>query len=252
MQRYRCRACRRTFNALTGTPLSGLRHKGRWLSFGGSLASGESVRKSAKRCGVCTDTAFRWRHRFLEAAATAPGTLTGVVEADELFQLISDKGVRGLARKPRKRGGKASKPGRSKEQAVILVATDRGGTTFVQVIGDVSAESLAASLGPVVAKDALLVTDGHPAYPPCAKALGIRHEAVNLSAGVRVRGLVHIQTVNSRHSQLRDFLRRFRGVSTRYLGNYMRWLHLKVYTKHTTARACLAAIVSRVPTHNQN
>ena len=46
----------------------------------------------------------------------------------------------------------------------------------------------------------LLVTDGNNVYPPCAKALGIKHEALNQSAGERVRGTIHIQTVNNRHS----------------------------------------------------
>ena len=31
LQRYRCVACKRTFNALTGTPLARLRYKGKWL-----------------------------------------------------------------------------------------------------------------------------------------------------------------------------------------------------------------------------
>lgn len=30
LPRYRCTDCRRTFNALSGTPLARLRHKGRW------------------------------------------------------------------------------------------------------------------------------------------------------------------------------------------------------------------------------
>ena len=33
LQRYRCCACAKTFNALTGTPLARLRHKPKWLSF---------------------------------------------------------------------------------------------------------------------------------------------------------------------------------------------------------------------------
>ncbi|MFP5394426.1 MAG: IS1595 family transposase, partial [Gammaproteobacteria bacterium] len=33
LQRYRCRGCRRTFNALTGTPLARLRKKFLWLDF---------------------------------------------------------------------------------------------------------------------------------------------------------------------------------------------------------------------------
>ena len=55
---------------LSGTPLSGLHHKERWLSFGASLAKGETVKASAARCDVAVSTAFRWRHRFLAAART--------------------------------------------------------------------------------------------------------------------------------------------------------------------------------------
>ena len=40
LRRYQCKDCGRTFNGLTGTPLSGLHHKERWLSFGASLANG--------------------------------------------------------------------------------------------------------------------------------------------------------------------------------------------------------------------
>ena len=47
---------------------------------------------------------------------------------------------------------------------------------------------------PVVAKDALLVSDGGASYPPCAAALGVSHEALNRSMGERVRGDLHVQT----------------------------------------------------------
>ena len=33
LQRYRCRQCNRTFNALTGTPLARLRYKDKWIEF---------------------------------------------------------------------------------------------------------------------------------------------------------------------------------------------------------------------------
>ena len=52
LRRYQCKGCGRTFNALSGTPLSGLHHKERWLSFGASLAKGETVKGSASRCDV--------------------------------------------------------------------------------------------------------------------------------------------------------------------------------------------------------
>ena len=134
LRRYQCKGCGRTFNALTGTPLSGLHHKERWLSFGASLAEGETVKASAERCGVAASTAFRWRHRFLAAARGGSGVLKGIVEADETYMLESRKGARGLGRKARRRGGKAKKRGLSREQVPVLMAVDRGGTTFSAVL----------------------------------------------------------------------------------------------------------------------
>ncbi len=96
LRRYQCKGCGRTFNALTGTPLSGLHHKERWLSFGASLAEGETVKASAARCDVAVSTAFRWRHRFLAAARSDSEVLKGIVEADETYVLESRKGARGL------------------------------------------------------------------------------------------------------------------------------------------------------------
>ena len=66
LQRYRCVACKATFNALTGTPLARLRKKEKWLDYAQQMQQGASVRKSAKACDVHRNTAFRWRHRFLE------------------------------------------------------------------------------------------------------------------------------------------------------------------------------------------
>ena len=37
LQRYRCKACRATFNALTDTPLAGLRHKEKWIDYAQQL-----------------------------------------------------------------------------------------------------------------------------------------------------------------------------------------------------------------------
>ena len=69
----------------------------------------------------------------------------------------------------------------------------------------------------IVTPDILLVSDDNNAYPPCAAAMGVRHEALNLSKGERVRGTIHIQTVNNRPSRLKAFLRRYNGVSTKFI-----------------------------------
>jgi transposase-like protein len=59
LPRYRCKDCRRSFNALTGTPLARLRKKERWAAHAQALMTGESVVNAAKRCDVAVSTAFR-------------------------------------------------------------------------------------------------------------------------------------------------------------------------------------------------
>ena len=74
-----------------------------------------------------------------------------------------------------------------------------------------------------VADDAVLCTDGSALLASAAKALDIEHQPVNLSKGQRVRGAWHVQNVNAYQSRLKQQLRRFNGVATSYLANYLGW-----------------------------
>src|SRR3982751_2807111 len=94
LRRYRCTACRRTVNALTGTSLARLRKKACWLRYGEALAAGMSLAEGGPHCGGALTTSFRWRHRFLRAPAATREALGGVVEADETFFRRSHKGSR--------------------------------------------------------------------------------------------------------------------------------------------------------------
>ena len=53
LQRYRCRTCRRTFNALTDTALARLRKKDKWFGFSEALVAGSvalAVKQFARLC----------------------------------------------------------------------------------------------------------------------------------------------------------------------------------------------------------
>lgn len=65
LQRYKCRACGKSFNALTATPLARLRHKGKWIEQARAMAEGLTVARAGEHLAVAASTAFRWRHRFL-------------------------------------------------------------------------------------------------------------------------------------------------------------------------------------------
>jgi transposase-like protein len=227
LQRYRCRSCGVTFNGLTGTPLARLRLKHHWLAYFECLLDPAcTVRSAAAKVGVHMNTSFRWRHRFLAwSKLDRPRTLAGVAEADESFLLESEKGNKQLQRKPRRHGGVASRRGISAELVNIVVARDRGGQTidFIGGRGALTAKALHAHLLPKLERDVILMSDANGAYKTFARQAHIRHEAVNVSKGGRVRGAVHIQNVNAYHSRFKTWLRHFNGVATKYLDNYLGW-----------------------------
>ncbi len=103
----------------------------------------------------------------------------------------------------------------SRAQASILVAADRAGETLSHTLPALNADSVKEGLEPVVAPDALLVSDANRCYPPVAAVLDIPHESINASASERARGARPIQTVNSRHSQIKGVLHGFRGIPPR-------------------------------------
>lgn len=239
LQRYKCRACGKTFNALTGTPLARLRHKGKWLEQARAMADGLTVHRAAEHLGVAASTAFRWRHRFLALPrGVKPTALAGVAEIDETYVLQSFKGRKGkvVGRKPRKRGGRAAKRGLSREQIPVMVARDRSGATTDYVLTDTRKPAVMAVLKPILPPDAVVCTDGGGSIGQAVKDLGLEHHAVVTSSGVHAIGAWHIQNVNSYHGRLKQWMRRFNGVATVYLENYLGWFRALDRTPRTTAQ----------------
>lgn len=228
LQRYKCRGCGKTFNALTGTPLARLRYRPRWMDQAQVLLDGASITKAAQLLDVARSTAFRWRHRFLALPHhVKSGSFSGIVEADETCILKSCKGQRRRlleqARKARSRGGRATRRGMSSEHDIVLVVRDRSGACADQIVQALDTAHLAAVLQPVVAADAVVCTDGSSALAAAARHLGVEHHAINASAGQHTLGPWHINNVNGYHGRLKNWLRRFNGVASSSLHHYLGW-----------------------------
>jgi len=224
LQRYKCRNCGKTFNALSGTPMARLRHKGKWLAQAQVLDDGLSVHAAAKKLQVAPSTAFRWRHRFLAHAQTVKAkALIGIAEADETFILRSNKGQHHIERKARRRGGKSSTRGTSDDHVPVLVARDRSGACTDFMLGRSSKAELTQALAPVLAPDVVLCTDGSSAMAAAARQIGVEHHALNMTSGTRTQGPWHIQNVNAYHGRFKAWMHRFHGVATKYLASYLGW-----------------------------
>jgi len=248
IQRYKCKSCNRTFNALTNTPLARLRHKEQWSRFTQDLIDGVSVHDAADHCAVAVSTSFRWRHRFLKLPSLLKAEhLEGIVEADETFFLESHKGERDLDHKPLTRGGKASQRGLSKEQIPVLIVRDRDGHTTDAILDSANAKEISKVISPLIDKDVLLCSDGNRIYLVFAKAKNLTHKIINASRGEHTKeGAYHIQNVNAYDSRLKNWMRHFNGISTKYLESYLGWMRMLDRESDLTPQKVLAMSAGRI------
>ena len=100
---------------------------------------------------------------------------------------------------------------------------NRAGQTTDQVLVVANKRCVAAVMQPALAYDAVLCTDGSGMLAKVASDLGIEHHAVNTLRGERTRGAWNLQSVNAYHSRFKQWMRRFNGVATACLPNYLGW-----------------------------
>lgn len=227
-QRYRCKSCKKTFTDVTNTPLHHTHLPDKWISFIECMIEGYSLRKSSRLIGVHHVTLFYWRHKLLSALKQMDiEAFSGIVEMDETYFLYSEKGKRSIAnRKPRKRGGASKYRGISHEQVCVLVARDRERTTYSRVVGQgrIVKSRLDKAIGSKLSSSNVLCTDAWRAFKSYASEKSLEHYRFKSDGKKRViKGIYHIQNVNSYHSRLKSWMDRFQGVSSKYLNNYLTW-----------------------------
>ena len=226
-QRYLCKGCKKTFTDLTATALHCIHDKKKFFCAAKLMLAGATLSHIAKEVDINIATAFSWRHKVLDFLRNIEDDeLSGIVEADDTFFLHSKKGSKNIERKPRKRGGKSKKRGISSDQVCVVVARDRENHTLsdIATFGRPSADEIEKLLGDRLSKKSILLTDRHPSFGRFAKNKGLNYINLDLSRGRRtIKGIYHIQNVNSYHSRLKNWIARFKGVATKYLSNYLHW-----------------------------
>ena len=72
-----------------------------------------------------------------------------------------------------------------------------------------------------IGTETILCTDSHKSYIQFSADMGLEHKQIR--RGRHKEDIYHIQHINSLHSNLKGWMRRFNGVATKYLSNYMKW-----------------------------
>jgi hypothetical protein len=242
-QRFKCRGCQRTYNILTGTPMARARKPEKWGKYLRGMTEHVSVRAlRGSGIGVSHVTVWRWRHRFLQAAANDNAArLSGVIEADTMFFPRSFKGSRrpGNERSAgvqaaRSRTERGSRSRARREKVPVLTAIDSNDNLFEQILASLSEIDLV--LHSRIAAGSVLWSPGNAAYVSAAARAGAEHRAAAVpGASPQVATIVgpaaqrppersSLARVKGHHRRLNYLVNeRCRGVATKYLRNYLGW-----------------------------
>lgn len=261
-QRYQCKACGKLFVSTTKTVFAHTRKSAdTWRKFIELTISGASLNTCKEECGIAYQTAFNWRHKVLNAfAVNQESTLmSGTVEVDETFIPISYKGNHvqgkfGIRRMqdgaennmPRKafQRGTDNKSKHPADKACVFCMVEDGNKGFYAAVpgtGFVSDDMLRYTVGKHIKKEsALMLSDNNHTTRRFFEVNGYAHRILSSNVSGNPHGHkpeivdgLHMQHVNNMHHHLRQFLRPYCGVSSKYLGNY---ISLFVWLKYVDGR----------------
>ena len=110
------------------------------------------------------------------------------------------------------------------EQIPVIVARDRQGATTDAVLAKLDRASIASALDGVVTPANEFCCDGGTAIVAFARRAGIAaHILPKPGKPTQQAPDYHLNNVNAYHGRLKEWLRRFHGVATKNLPNYLGW-----------------------------
>jgi transposase-like protein len=231
VRRWECCVCARQFSVTVGTPMH--RTHLPLLTWAQAIylvvasSKGISAVKLSEMLGVTYKTAWFLGHRVRAMMAEDHPLLSGVVEIDEMYAGASPR-KRAKPVPPHDKDDRTPKnpQGRGTKRPLVLVAAERGGEVVAQVVPTHGREAIAEALEGKLAPDAVVMTDGLPAY----KHLGAKHAHLSVNHSDREYARtdpatgqrVHVNRVES----FNGFLRRavvgvWHKISAKHLGRYL-------------------------------
>ena len=196
-----------------------------------------SIRKTAAKLELNKNTIFSMRHKVLNALSTFRENtkLSGEIQCDEKYESINLKGTipQQMPRfsKPRKSQG-GSKRGISDHQICIASAIDENDNIYFKIVGNgsITTKMIEKAFDNRFEKNCILITDCKSSYEKFCIDNKIKLEQVKSGTYKNLNGYT-LSEINALHSNLDLFLKRFVGVSTKHLQQYLDWF---VYQKYLT------------------
>ena len=256
-QRYICKKCRRTFDERSLSPLSNTKLSlEKWLKYCQFMIEGGTIRMCAEEVGVSIPTAFFMRHRILDVinVSLKDEILEGIIETDACYINESFKGSPAYMHFDEKYFKSFDKsrvscfgvhfnktPGMipscnniKESQICINTAIDKKGHILTRIVDNdfgksnnkIKSRNMVSFFEGKVEKDAIL----------CVYSWKYRNVARELDLKlIKVFGqydpIYNVKRVFKYNRELREWMRNFNGVATKYLNNYLTWFKFLFISK---------------------
>lgn len=245
-QRYICKSCKKVFSSATQANLLSYSKLDLdvWKKYCECFVDRKPLRECASICGVSLSTSFYMRRRILELIFTHlpsfelnPGS---GVELDETFFRESLKGNHIIPRKAHKRGNSSHKRGLSEDLLCVVTGATSSGDVFFDIAGKGQLTKAAAEeiLGRRICSGTIVTTDKQKAYRSVLKEIGVACHKMFDDKEHKT------PFVDNYHSLLKRFIWKFRGISSKWLEQYLGWHKWTRYFTENTLEVLINQITS--------
>jgi transposase-like protein len=248
IQRLKCTNCNSTQFHDANTPLYNMKLKDKWPDFVFIMLDAEqskTCKNISKELEISTKTAHRWRHKFLSSLNSVSDLeILEETELDEVYFPFTVKGVIGKEKfdvyiAPDHKDNIESEfriEEKQKEeehfQSIYMCIHNRNSDfDFIQIKnqkkGIVSEADLTRIMQDIDISGKTIITDKEPSMKSfLRKKEGVNHltfKSSDMKNGVIEQKNVHNNNINNTMMLLRNWMKDFFGVSTKYLLNYLKW-----------------------------
>ena len=243
-QRYLCKYCHKTFSPMTGTLFSYSKKEAyQWYLYMESLFRGDTIVQSAHIAGICEHTSLVWRHKILSVCASLTAEdriLDGVVYLDEKLSDVKHPGITVEDKESKK------KRGISNQKRNIVCAIDEHNNKVIQVSerGRIHTKNLYEIYKDKIPSQCTVVSDSLRSYHGLMKKLGVKW--IKIPSGKKEKDGYTLDKVNRLHSSIELFLHGYRGISDKYLKNYIGLYKMKDQNKNYYNKTTFKGIYKKI------
>jgi transposase-like protein len=246
IKRFKCKSCGTTQSNTANTPLYRLKLKDLWVDFIHLMLTEHTpltLEQISKRLSIDIKTAHSWRHKFLTSLNDVKPLYKGkYVEMDEVYLNFRVKGRLGAEKfnqydhenkaKCVPNNTRIDEIDREKHNSMWMCIHNRmGDFDFVplkiQQKGHVGYKDLLDFMKDVDLEDTTVITDANRSLKRFLKdrpeANHLQFKSKDIKKGILIDKVAHNNNINNVMSLYGNWIKTFKGYSTKYEWNYLKW-----------------------------